>query len=254
MVHRRFGSAWIVARAVALAVLVAFSVSRPVSAGTVTYITPTNAYNSSATWQTTVNGTYTENFGIAFTTGGSGPFDIDWINLDLNSSGQTATSGSLTVALRNTNNSTAYSAVAGATEYAKDTINFSMPGAMATYFSLNLTAAQLPNITSFALQSNTSYALILYAPSVNIAMGRTTGFAQDTTNAQYTVTNGFTMLNTFRSNFKYSNNPTSFPTLAISFGATTSSAAVPEPSMLGFAAVVVGGGLLRRFRRSCRRA
>lgn len=238
--------------AFALVLTVSLSLVGVASGGTVTYIAPTNTYNSNATWPA-VNGTYTQNMGIAFTTGSSGPFDIDWINLDLNTSGITSGSASLTVALRNTTNSTAYSAVAGTTEYARDTVSFLMPTASGQFFNVNLTSLDLPNITSYSLLSNTSYALILYAPSANIAMGRTSGIANGTTNNFYTVTNGFTMLDTFRNNSaNYSNNSSSFPTFAISFGANTTTA-VPEPSVLGIAGLLAGGGLLRRFRKRFRR-
>ena len=232
----------------------AFSISGVASGGTITYVKPANAPNSNANWPA-VNGTYTQNFGIAFTTGSSGPFDIDWVNLELNTSNVTSGSASLTVALRNTTNSTAYSAVAGTTEYAKDTVTFSMPTTTATMFNVNLTSAQLPNNSAFSLASNTSYALILYAPSANIGMGRTGGFASGTTNTQYTVTNGFTMLDTFRNNsFNYFINSASFPTIGISFGATTADpSVVPEPSTLGLGALVAAGGLLRRFRKRFRR-
>lgn len=218
--------------------------------GTITYITPTNASNSNGTWPA-VNGTYTQNFGIAFTTGPSGPFDIDWVSLGLSTSGITSGTASLTVALRNTNNTTAYSAVAGTTEHAKDTVSFLMPTSASTNFILSLTSLELPNLTAFSMQSNTTYSLILYAPSVNIAMQRTTGIANGATNAAYTVTNGFTMLDTFRNNTaNYTNTATSYPTFAISFGATTAGpSGVPEPSTLGIGAMLVGGGLIRRFRK-----
>jgi len=220
------------------------------SGAAITYITPTNVPNSNANWSA-VNGAYNQNFGIAFTTGNSGPFDIDWIKLGLNTSGVASGSASLTIALRNTNNTTAYSAVASTTEYAKDTVTFSMPTTTSTAFELNLTSVQLPNISAYSMASNTTYALILYAPSVNIGMGRTSGFANGTTNNQYTVSSGFTMLDTFRNNTaNYSNNANSFPTLAISFGATTTPpGAVPEPTTLGIWALAISGGMLRRFRK-----
>jgi hypothetical protein len=163
---------------------------------------------SNANWSA-VNGTYAQNFGYAFTTGSSGPFSIDWVNLQLNTSGQTVGAGALTIALRSTTNIMAYSAAAGTTAYAADTVNFTMPTTTSTSFTLNLTAAQLPNLSAFAMQSNTAYALILYAPSVNIGMMRKTGYADGTTNNFYQVTNGFTMLNTFRNNVKYQNNASS---------------------------------------------
>jgi hypothetical protein len=218
------------------------------SGAAITYITPTALPNSNANWPF-LNGSYTQNFGIAFLTGSSGPFNIDWVDLGLNTSTSTQASASLTVALRSTTNTTAYSAVAGATEHAKDTVNFTKPTTTSTSFTLNLTSAMLPNISAFSLQATTSYALILYAPDVNIGMGRTTGYASGTTNNFYTVTNGFTMLTTFRNNNNYFNNANSYPSLAISFGATAADPSpVPEPSTLGIGALFVGGGLLRRFR------
>ena len=236
----------------ALMLIKAFSISGVASGGTITYVQPTNAPNSNVNWPGGTN--FSNNIGIAFTTGSSGPFDIDWVNLELNTSTSTASSASLTVALRDTSNTTAYSAAAGTTEYAKDTVNFTKPTTQSTNFSLNLTSAQLTNITSYSLASSTSYALILYAPTVSIGMGRTTGFLENTTNNQYTVTNGFTMLNTFRNNLTYSNSGTSFPTVGISFGATTADpSAVPEPSTLGLGALVAASGLLRRFRKRFRR-
>lgn len=214
---------------------------------TITYITPLEAQDSNANWPGGTN--YSNNFGIAFTTGSSGPFDIDWINLGLSSSTSTAGSGSLTVALRNTTNTTAYSAAAGTTEHAKDTVNFTKPTTTSTAFTLNLTSDMLSNISAFSLQANTSYALIFYAPTVSIGMGRKTGYADGTTNNFYTVTNGFTMLNTFRNNTKYTNASGSFPSLAISFGTTSAGPSpVPEPSTLAIGALFAGGGLLRRFR------
>ena len=240
---------------IALSLLVTSSWFLGVAKGaTITYIEPTNTSNSNSNWPA-VNGSYTQNYGIAFTTGSSGPFDIDWIKLGLNTSGITSGSGSLTVALRNTNNTTAYNAVAGTTEHAKDTVSFTMPTSATTNFTLNLTAIDLPNITAFSMQSNATYSLILYAPTVNIGMQRTTGFANGTTNSQYTVTNGFVMLDTFKNNTSnYSVNTSSFPTLAISFGATTADpSVVPEPSTLGIGAMLVGGGLIRRLRNQFRR-
>ncbi len=245
--------------AIAVASVAALSIASSCFEGvatgaTITYIRPTNAANSNANWPA-LNGTYLQNFGIAFTTGSSGPFDIDWIRLGLNTSSVTSGTASLTIALRNTTNTTAYSAAAGTTAYATDTVTFSKPTTTSTAFSLDLTSAQLTNISAYSLLANTSYALILYAPSLNIGMQRTTGFLDGTTNGQYTVTNGFTMLNTFRNNSKYSNNANSFPSLDISFGATVT-APVPEidPGSLASTMSLVIGSVAMLERRRRKRA
>lgn len=208
------------------------------SAVDIAWFEPSAAGNSNATWP--AGGTYTQNFGVAFTTGSS-TYQMDWVKLGLNTSGVTAGTASLTVALHGTNNSTAYSAVANATAHATDTITFSMPTTTSTNFNLNLTSADLPNITGFTMSASTSYSLILYSPTVGIGMQRTTGYANGTTNNFYTVSNGFTALDTFRTNSaNYSNNPGSFPTLAIAFGETVS---VPEPSTwatAGIASLIFG--------------
>ena len=158
--------------------------------------------------------------------------------------------------MRNTTNTTAYSAVAGSTEYAVDTVAFTKPTATSTNFSLDLTSADLTNISTFSLQSNTAYALILYAPTVNIGFQRTTGFANGTTNANYTVTDGFTMLDTFKNNTaNYVVFPRSFPTLDISFGATA--APVPEIDPSGLAStmsLVIGSVAMLEQRRRMRAA
>jgi len=158
--------------------------------------------------------------------------------------------------LRNTTNTTAYSAVAGTTAYAVDTVAFTKPTTTSTNFSLDLTSADLTNISAFSLQSNTAYALILYAPTENIGLQRTTGFANGTTNANYTVTNGFTMLDTFKNNTaNYSTNANSYPTLDISFGATT--APVPEIDPNGLAStmsLVIGSVAMLEQRRRMRAA
>jgi hypothetical protein len=71
--------------------------------------------------------------------------------------------------------------------------------------------------------------------------------ANGTTNDAYTVTNGFTMLDTFRNNTpNYTNNGSTYPAFAISFGGEVS--AVPETSNMAFLAVLVGSGLVRRHR------
>lgn len=218
-----------------------------VSAATVTYVAPKDATNSSGSIQTSTS--YLSNLGYAFMTGSSGTYDIDWINLGLSTNGNTSGSASLKIAIHSTNNATPYSAVAGSTAFATDTVNFTMPNTTATNFTLNLTSEKLPNITSYQLLPNTSYALFIYNASGSLALQRTTGYTNGTTNDAYAVSNGFTMLDTFRNNTpNYANLAgSSYPTFAISFGATEQ-AQVPEASTMALLAVFVGGGLARRRR------
>ena len=121
--------------------------------------------------------------------------------------------------------------------------------------SLDLTSVQLANISAYSLQANTAYALILYAPTVNIGLQRTTGFASGTTNDEYTVTNGFTMLTTFRNNSNSITNSNRFPSQDISFGATVT-APVPEidPSGLASAMSLVIGSVAMLEQRRRKRA
>ena len=210
-----------------------------------TWITPSDSANSNANFP--AGTAYTSNFGIAFTTGPAGPFSMDWLTIGLSTSTVTTGTASFKVALRNTNNTTAYSAVAGTTEFAMDSVTFTMPTTTSTNFSLDLDPADFPNISAYAMQSNTTYALILYNPSVNIGLQRRTGYATSTTNNFYTGTQGFSVIDTFRNNSaNYSNNANSFPSLAISFGETS---AIPEPGQSVGLVSFLASALLLRHRR-----
>lgn len=216
------------------------------SAANVTWFGPSAASNSNASM---ITGTaYTQNFGVAFTTGTSGTYSMGWLNIGLNTSNVTTGTGSFQVSLRNTTNSTPYSAVAGTTLYAADTISFTMPTSTATNFSLSLSPADFPNISSYVMSGTTSYSLILNSATPNPTFGlqRTTGYANGTTNNFYTVSDGFVALDTFRNNTaNYTNTTNSYPTLSIAFGTT----AVPEPSTLALAAIAGLGGLLALRKR-----
>lgn len=205
---------------------------------------PSDPMDSNANWPT-VNGTFSQNYGVAFQTGGSSTFTMDWIQLQLNTSSVTSGAASLTIALRNATSTTPYAGVAGTTEYARDTVSFNMPTSQSTGFTLKFTATDLTNIAAYAMAPSTAYTLIVYAPSVNIGMMRRANYTNGTTNNFYAVTNGFVALDTFRNNTaNYSNNPNSFPTLGISFGETV----VPEPSTwaLGGMAALVCWAVSRR--------
>ncbi len=227
----------------ALAVFAAFA--SPALGASVTFVAPANASNGASSVSTA--DAYTANLGYAFKTGPSGLFDIDWVKLEMNNGASAGVSGSFKIAIHNTDNGTPYSAVAGSTAYATDTVSFTTPVTTNTNFELNLTSVQLPNITGYQLLPDTAYALFVYDSfSSNLALRRTHGFANGTTNDNYTVSSSFTMLDTFRNNVpNYTNAANSYPTFAISFGATE---AIPEPSTLALLSIFVGGGLFRRRR------
>lgn len=217
-----------------------------------TWVDDTSTSNGNVNWPSQ-DGTYTRNFGIAFSTGNtSASYNIGWIDLGLNNSTSTASSASFKVALHQATNSTPYSAVAAATAYATDVVNFSKPTTSSTPFKLELTSAQLPNITSYAMNPATSYALIVYSPDTTIGMMRTTGYAQFQTNTAYTVSNDFAMLTTLRSNLYYSNASGSYPALDFAFGNFASPPA-PVPAPLGVAGLAAMASSVRRLRSLSRR-
>ena len=219
----------------------------------VTWFAPTNAPNSNANWP---GGTsFSNNLGVVFNAGtGSAGFEIDWIKLGLNTSTSTSGAGSIRVALHGTTNSTAYSAAATSAQHALDVVTFTAPTSTATSFELMLRSPELPNISSFSMSPSTSYSLILYAPTGGSwGMGRTTGFANNTTNDFYTTSSGFVPLNILRNNTKYSNNANSFPTIAISFGATNAPPPPQVPSPLPVAGLAALFSAARRLRALNRR-
>ena len=223
----------------------------PAMGATVAFVSlPTGVTNGSSSISPVT--TYTTNLGYAFKTGSSGTFDIDWMKLELTSSAASG-SGSFKIWINGTNNDTVYSAVASSTGHAADTVSFTTPATSNTPFTLTLAAADFPNISAYSLLPNTAYSLFVNSASGSgIALRRVQGLANGTTNDQYDVTNGFTMLDTFRNNTpNYANSqgpPVSHAVFAISFGGTP--AAIPEPSALALFSIFVGGGLLRRHRRS----
>ena len=214
----------------------------------VTFISPLDAANGASTIPTGT--TYTTNLGYAFITGPSGPFDIGGINISL-TSGAASGSGSFKISLNGTDNTTPYSAVANSTVYAADTVNFTTPATASTPFELILTAADLPNITAYQLLSNTPYSLFVNSSSGSaIALRRTQGLS--TTNDRYAVSNGFTMLDTFRNNSpNYANVAGSYVTFQMSLLGPSGPppAAVPAPlPILG----ALAGFWTSRLRRASR--
>lgn len=235
----------------AIFALMAFgALASPALGATVAYVSlPSGLTNGSSSIST---GTlYTTNLGYAFKTGPSGNFDVDWIKLEL-TSGASLGSGSFKISIHGTDNDTAYLAVPNSTVYAADTVTYTTPATSNTPFELTLAAADIPNISAYSLLPNTAYSILVNSLSGSgLALRRVQGLANGTTNGMYDVTNGFTVLDTFRNNTpNYSNSsgpPPSYAVFGISFGTT---AAVPEPSSLALFSMFVGGSLLRRHRRS----
>jgi hypothetical protein len=211
---------------------------------------------------------YTTNLGYAFKRSGSGSFSIDWIKLEL-TSGATSGSGSFKISINGTDNDTPLSAVASSTVYAADTVNFTTPATPNTPFFLELSAAAIPNIAAAVLSNtpstppNTAYSIFVNSASGSgIALRRRQGLASgNDAIAAYTVTNGFTVLDTFRNNgANYANSqgpPVSYAAFAMSFG-TTQATPIPEidPSGVGSVLALVSGalGLLERRRLMAKRA
>ncbi|MCX7110967.1 MAG: PEP-CTERM sorting domain-containing protein [Proteobacteria bacterium] len=228
------------------ATLIYGSVGSIANATPITWFAPTQPGNSNVNFPA---GTlYSNNMGVAFKTGPGSSYSLDWVKLGLNTSTVSGgPSATVKLALHNTTNDIAYSAVAGSTVYAVDTLSFTLPTTTATSFDLNLDASQMPNVSNYVMSGNTAYSLILYNPSVTLGLTRRTGYANGTTNAAYTVGDGFTALDTFRNNAaNYTNTANSYPTLSISFGKTQS---VPEPPSLALVASAIAAWWLVARRR-----
>jgi hypothetical protein len=211
------------------------------------YIAPLDAASGSSSIQSGT--TYTTNLGYAFITGPSGPFDIDGIKMSL-TSGATSGSGSFKISLNGTDNTTPYSAVASSTVYAADTVNFTTPATPNTPFDLILTAADLPTITAYQLLSNTPYSLFVNSQSGSgIALRRAQGLGSDT-NDRYAVSNGFTMLDTFRNNTPHYQTSTGVPNTFATFQMSLLGPSSPGPATADVPGPLPILGALAGFRAS----
>ena len=241
------------------AVLIHAAASSTALASNVTWFGTSVAANGNATIGTADNPLSGAggNLGVAFTTGSAGPFTMSWLDLTLfgQSNAGTATgSFSFKVALHAATDSTVGSAVAGSTAYATDTVTFNAGDLASGYQTKTLTASQLTNVMGYAMAASTSYALIIYDYQALTYTGGTPGVGRQQglyssaadAAAAYSVSNGFTALNTFRNNATWENTPGSFPTLGISFGATVS--AVPGSGAMAMLGVTLIPGLRRRRR------
>jgi len=223
-----------------LAVVMSGLVGSAAHAAPITWFTPAQPSNGASGIPTIAS--YTSNLGVAFKTGPNSTYSLDWVNLELNTGNSTSGTATVKLALHDATNDIAYSAVAGATEYAVDALSLTFPTTINTTFDLNLDASLIPNVSNYLMSGNTAYTLILYNSSTsNLALRRTGGYAQNTTNNFYTVGEGFTALDTFRNNgANYTNALGSYPTLAISFGRTEPES-VPEPPPLALAVSAIAG-------------
>jgi hypothetical protein len=117
------------------ATLIYGSVGSIANATPITWFAPTQPGNSNANFPAGTS--YTSNFGVAFKTGPDSTYSLDWVKLGLNTSTVSGVpSATVKLALHNTTNDIAYSAVAGSrglksngTEtYAKDRQCFPLAG------------------------------------------------------------------------------------------------------------------------------
>jgi hypothetical protein len=165
---------------------------------------------------------------------------------------------SFKISIHGTNNEILNEAIPNDTSYASDTVTVTTPGTAGQAFDKTFTAADIPNITNYRLESNKAYSIFVNSAVGNIALRRRQGLAENTANDEYNVTSGFTMLDTFRNNSPNyrtnSTDPNTQVTLAISFGGTASaSGAVPEPTTMALWTLLVGGGLVRSYRNKASR-
>jgi len=221
-----------------LAVVMSGLVGSAAHAAPITWFAKADPSNGSSTISTST--IYTSNLGVAFKTGPNSTYSLDWVKLEL-TSGAANTDVTVKLSLRNATDDIAYSAVAGATEYAVDTLSFKTPATANTPFDLYLDANLIPDMSSYVMSGNTAYTLLLYNSSASVALRRRQGYAENTANDFYTVGGGFEALDTFRNNTpNYSNTTGSYVTFAISFGGTEP-ASVPEPPTLALAVSAIAG-------------
>lgn len=241
--------------AIVSAVLIHAAASSTALASIVTWFGTSVAANGNATIGTSSDPLASSggNLGVAFTTGSAGPFTMSWLDLTLfGQSGASTATGSFSfkIALHATTNSTVGSAVAAGTALALDTVTFSAGDLVSGYQTKTLTASQLTNVMGYAMTANTSYALIIYNYAAGDWTGGTPGVGRQQglyataadAAAAYSVSNGFTALNTFRNNATWSISAGNFPTLGISFGA------VPGPGAMAMLGMSMIPGLRRRRR------
>ena len=189
------------------------------------YVAATNmTFNSRGTMEG-ANYNSTGSRGIFFTTGPSGPFTINLIDTVFMTDLGVAAGDTLTFKLDVRNVS---GGLPGTTLFATDTVTWQSTSAPATDQNVSLRQADLPNISTFAFQSSTAYAMVLYSmeylgsPNNKVSMRRNTTLGAAST---VSYTDGFSNAGFFQNNFTYAGSH------SISVGIV----AVPEPSVLALA-------------------
>lgn len=191
------------------------------------YLTPNVSLTSNSTFEGAAYDTWPTSLQVVFLTGSSGPYPVNLLTMDLYSFTTAGGTYSFTVALHDATDTTA-NALAGSTTYASDVVTFTLPVSNAP-FTLTLTPADTPNITSFSLASNTAYALTFYGASSGSAFSMLNNYGLS---GGYSTTNGFTVLHSMNANSSL------IPTTSlVSFGWFT---AVPEPMTVGLLAAGLG--------------
>ena len=206
------------------------------ASASVLYVSETMTFNSRGTME---GASYNSlgSRGVFFTTGPSGPYTINLLDTVFMTDTGVAAGDTFTFNLDVRNVS---GGLPGTTLFATDTVTWQSTSAPATEQNVNLRQADLPNISSYAFQSNTAYSLVLYgmeylgSPNNKVAMMRNTTLAAAST---VSYTDGFSNAGFFQNNFTYAGSH------SISIGT------VPEPSTLA----LIGFGALALCRRNARR-
>ena len=135
--------------------------------------------------------------GIFFTTGPSGPYKINLLKIAFwTTTGSIGDTYTYKIDVRNVSGG-----LPGASLFATDAITWRSTNIPFTVQNVDLSAAELPNISSLAFQANTSYSIVFYGmSSANVGMLRNsiTGAASTVTYQQ-----GFSNAGFFQNGFTY---------------------------------------------------
>ena len=187
--------------------------------------------NSNNNSNTSINGTNYNSLpgskGISFTTGPSGPYSTNVMDVIFFANTGTPSASTFKVDLRNTTSTTPGSAMAGTTLYATDILSLPVTST-GSYFTHEFTAADFPNISAYSLGGSASYSFSFYgANSGLLAIGRMSS-------PTYVTTNGFTVLNSITGGNNYAGS------YDVSFGTSSGPSTVPEPSTYALFCIGLG--------------